>query len=160
MKPTVKKLKTLKGRIVGYDASIGEVTTEGPTPREAAANCERAVLQALARLDRRATIGSWRGHVYVIAPTIDGWSYWLDTFSPGYGVTIGKSDREDAEDGALSHLAQNVWTLDVSDDAAFVVGLPPKAKADITGWIRFQRSYAALKAEGKTDNEAHRLACA
>ncbi len=159
MKPTVKKLKTLKGRIVGYAASIGEVTVEGPTPSEAATNCERAVLQALARLDRRATIGSWRGHTYVIAPTIDGWSYWLDTFSPGYGVTIGKPDREDAEDGALTHLAQNIWESDV-DDEAFVVGLPPKAKTDIASWIRFQRSYAALKAEGKSDNEAHRLACA
>jgi hypothetical protein len=83
MKPTVKKLKDIRGRrIVGYRAHIGAIATQGSTPQEAAEKCEAAVHAALARLERGTLVGSWRGHTYVVSPTSEGWRYWLDTSSP------------------------------------------------------------------------------
>lgn len=66
MKPTVEKIKSVRGRITGYVASIGEVRADGKTPQEAIEACERATFSALARLDQGPLIGSWRGHTYVV----------------------------------------------------------------------------------------------
>jgi hypothetical protein len=155
MKPTVKKIKAMRGRIVGYSAHIGEVKAEGATPTEASEACDRAVALALARLDRGVEIGSWRGHTYIVFPTVEAWGYWIDTSS--VRSYVGVSEREEAQDAALHHLAQNLWGPEVNDES-FLVGLPLSVASELARWIRFQRSYAALRAEGKSDIEAHRLA--
>jgi hypothetical protein len=161
VKPTVRKVKDFRGRITGHKATLGPVKWSGRDPKHAANQCEQAAMLALDRLDRGAYIGKWRGHLYVVSPTIDGWAYWIDTFSAtDYVVPCAAgAAREWAIDSALQHLAQNVWELDCRDDAAFVDGLPLDAAAKIMAWIGFQRRYAAEKAAGKSDVEAHRLAC-
>ena len=161
MKPTLSKVKNFRGRIIGHKASIGPISAGAKTPAEASASCEQATLAALSRLDRGTYVGQWRGRTYVCAPTTDGWRYWLDVFSRhDYFVDLGCDTLEDVQDSALHHLAQNVWEPSVTDDAAFVDGLPREVAEKIAQWIRFQRAYARIKAEGgKTDTEIHRLAC-
>ena len=159
MKPTVSKVKNMRGRITGYEARIGEVTAEGSTPAEATERCERSVLATLMRLDCGAIVGGWRGHTYFVAPTLHGWEYWIDTFTRLDYSVRREGTREEVKNNALHHLAQNVWDHDVADDREFVAGLPGEIAKEILGWISFQRSYLALKAEGKTDEECHRLAC-
>lgn len=97
MKPTVRKVKDIRGRrVVGHKAKFGPVECMRPTPKEAALTCEHETLSALARLDRGARVLRWRGHVAVVAPTLEGWSYWVDTLSNPYFMTTPKQDREDA----------------------------------------------------------------
>lgn len=160
MKPTIRKLKDIRGRrIVGYNARFALAEGNGPDPSTATARCEEALHAAMSRLDRATLIGRWRDHVYVVFPTLHGWSYWIDTFTHAdYTIACGLSDREGAQDSAMHHLAQNLWTLDVESDDAFIEGLSTKVREQLRSWILFQRSYARLKAEGKTDAEAHRLA--
>lgn len=169
MKPILRKKKNIRGRIVCHTATIGPFEGQGETPALAVEAVESAVTGALARLDRGVFVHVWRGHVAVVAPSTGGWVYWIDTMSlPGQTQEAGNETREQAMDRALHHLAQNVWdplaacdTDAIRDyDRAFVEGLPADVATEITRWIGFQRRYAALRAEGKTDNEAHRLACA
>ena len=159
MKPTITKLKDVRGRITGYRAALGSVEADGTTPALAGEACEAATLDALQRLDNGTDVHEWRGHHYIVAPTTHGWSYWLDTFSSDF--FMGPYPRhEEANGAALHHLAQHVWDHDVADDAAFTGDLPPKVRSEIRGWIRFQRAYKRIAAEGgRTDNEVHRLAC-
>jgi hypothetical protein len=172
MKPTVRKVKDIRGRrVVGHKAKFGPVECMRPTPKEAALTCEHETLSALARLDRGARVLRWRGHVAVVAPTLEGWSYWVDTLSNPYFMTTPKQDREDAENDALHHLAQGAWNLDVPDDEAFLnaepsadgvteeCGLPYIVRDLLRPWIRWQRSYAALRAKGFSETEAHQKAC-
>lgn len=158
MKPNVTKKKNVRGRIVGYAASIGPIEASGATPAQAVEACEREALWALERLDRGASVLRWRERMIIAMPCVSGWCYWFDGLSDKYFNATNASTREDAEDNALHHLAQNLWTSDV-DDAAFVKGLPPSVAKEISGWIRFQRGYAKAKARGMSDNDAHRAGC-
>ena len=159
MKASLGKVKNIRGRITCYTATIGEMRSTGATPKAAIDNCEREVLSALERLDRGTLVGRWRDHTYIVAPAIDGWGYWIDTFTRGdYRVSGNWTDRESATNNALHHLAQHLWTAS-ADDAAFLADLPASVASELARWIRFQRDYAKLVAEGKTDVEAHRLAC-
>jgi hypothetical protein len=160
MKPTVLKRKDSRGRITGYVAHIFSVDSPlCATAVEASAACERETLAALHRLDRGTRIFKWQGHTVVVAPTIEGWSYWIDTSTRTDfdSHVAGSATREDAENAALSHLAQNVWEP-VFDDVSFLATLPPSVASELAPWIRFQRSYATLRAAGKSDAEAHREA--
>ncbi len=61
MKPTITKLKDVRGRITGYRAALGPVERDGKTPAEASAACEAASLDALQRLDYVTDVHEWRG---------------------------------------------------------------------------------------------------
>lgn len=161
MKPTIRKQKSARGRVTGYAASYGPISTpECATPIEATAQCEKQVDQALARLERGTRVFTWRGHTCVVSPTTAGWQYWTDTFSAtDYAVQCGTESREDAENSAYHHLAQNVWTREVADDEAFVEGLPYSVRRQIRSWIAFQRAYAVAQAEGKNSHECHEIGC-
>jgi hypothetical protein len=158
MKPTIQKPKNIRGRITGYSARIGEVEAQGETLAEATEKCEREVSNALSRLDRGGLIATWQGHTYGVFPTINGWEYWLDTFSHIDYRQGHDGTREDVQDRALHHLAQNVWSLAVPIDDEFIVGLPKAVATEILAWCRWQRRFAALRDEGKTLEECHRLA--
>lgn len=168
MKPTIRKVKTIRGRIDGYKATFGPIESGAhPTPKEAALACEHETLLALVRLDRGARVLRWRGHTAVVMPTVNGWTYWIDTASRPDTIQVSTGEtREDAENNALHHLAQNVWTLDVKDDEAFLSaepgteenGLPYGVRDLLRPWIHWQRDYARLRAEGLSDTEAHQKA--
>jgi hypothetical protein len=159
MKPKIHKHKTMRGRISGYSATAyGVEGSVMATPAEAVTQCEQTMSDALARLARGGRILIWRGHTVVISPTLLGWEYWIDTSTRTDMAQRGPAAREDVEDDALHHLAQNLWT-EREDDEAFVLGLPSRVQQELRGWIRFQRAYAAARAEGKSDTEAHRIGC-
>src|SRR5271166_813444 len=106
----VRKVKS-KRRIVGYVASIGPVDGgQRATSAEAKQACEKDMIFALERLDRGPRVFMWREHTIVVAPTLNGWAYWIDTFScSAYTCHTNRVEREDAENDALHHLAQNLW---------------------------------------------------
>jgi hypothetical protein len=167
MKPdALSKRKDVRGRVTGHVATIGPVSVIGSTPAKAAELCEAATRAALARLNRGSRIIVWRGHTVVVMPTIYGWDYWIDTYSHAdIKNTTSGQDREDAESDALHHLAQHLWSPEVDDEAflstehAHETGLPYVVRDLMRPWIRFQRAYAKLRAEGASDVEAHRKAC-
>ena len=159
MKPNLGKKKNIRGRIVCYTATIGPIEGQGETPALAIEACEGAVAGALARLEYGMSVRVWRGHTAIVAPCIGGWDYWIDTSNSGCRNFGHAVDPSEAMGRALHHLAQNVWEPSVTDDAAFVEGLPGDVAKEIAGWIRFQRAYVRIAAEGKSEAETHRLAC-
>ena len=153
MKPVMNKCKDNRGRITGYVAVVGPIQGAGATVAEAKANSEQLLEAALDRLERGTLIGQYKGHTYVVSPTVHGWTYWLDTFSSTtYGCDAG-TDKDGAKYQAISHLAKTVWTLD-DDDQAFVIGLPVHLQRELVQYFGWQRGYARYRAEGKTDTEA------
>ena len=153
MKPVMSKRKDSKGRITGHVATVGPIQGEGPTGRDAVTNNEILVGAALDRLDRGTLIGQYKGHTYVVSPTIHGWTYWLDTFSSTtYGCDAG-TDKDGAKYQAISHLAKTVWTLD-DDDQAFVIGLPVTLQRELVEYFQWQRAYRKFRDMGQTDNQA------
>lgn len=158
MKPKLGKKKNMRGRITCHTATIGPFEGQGETPALAVEAVEGAVTNALARLDEGTTVRVWRGHVAIVAPSAFGWSYWIDTFTNPHTQETNSHDRAEAMGKALHHLAQNVWEPSVND-REFVEGLPGDVAREIKGWIVFQRAYEVHRATGKTDIEAHALAC-
>lgn len=156
--PEVRAAKDARGRTRGYYAQIGPVVVEGASKQDAAARCVSAAESALKRLDRGTLIGRFHGALYVVSPTEEG-SYWIEGYALDHRVSGTHPDRESAQDAALHHLAQNLWTHEIGDAESFLVGLPPKVATEIRGWIRFQREYRAARDRGLTDHEAHRAAC-
>jgi hypothetical protein len=158
MKAKLGKKKNVRGRIVCHTATIGPFEGQGETPALASEAVEIVVRGALARLDEGMSVRVWRGHAAAVAPSVGGWAYWIDTSGGLYETN--SHDRAEAMGRALHHLAQNVWDPSVQDDRAFVEGLPGDVAKEIAGWIRFQRAYKRIAAEGgRSDNEVHRLAC-
>ncbi len=162
LKAKLAKLKNLRGKITGHRATIGVLRAEGETPKAAELNVETEVLKALLRLERGTVIRVWNAHTFVVFPDTGGWRYWLDIFTPS-GSTHSYSvqcpgDREDAEDAALFHLAQMIWTPEIADDAAFMDGLPAGVVKKLTSYFEWQRKYAAAKAAGHSDEDAHQIA--
>lgn len=160
MKPTLSKLKNLRGRITGHVARFAGIRAEGVTPAEAVERCETFVRGALQRLDRGTLVGVWHGHAYVISPDTVGWRYWIDTHSrTDYSVSMpAAGTREEAQDAAMFGLAQGLWTPEVEDDVVFTEGLSIPMRKELLSWIAWQRRHAAAVAAGKSGNEAHAIA--
>lgn len=158
LKPTIKKLKDLRGRIKGYRARYGVFSAEGETAKAAELNVETHVLQSLMRLDVGTLIGQWRGHTYVVAPDTSGWRYWTDVFSRvDYWVTVGTGSKEEAVHDALSHTAKTVWTREVID-TEFVEGLPVAIQKELIRYFNWQRAYAVAAEGGANDTQARLIA--
>jgi hypothetical protein len=159
MKPKVYKRKDARGRITGYGAEFRAVVGHGETPALAVADCERVLVAAVDRLYRGASIGRWQDHLYVVSPHVDGWEYWIDTFSQcGYSVVLlgRQGTREMCVDAALQHLAQNLWTRD-THDAEMIASLPAAPAREIKDWISWQRQMIAFQAQGYTQDQARQL---
>ncbi len=157
MKPKVYKHKDARGRIVGYGAELGAIVGKGATPALAVAECDQLTIAAIKRLDRGTAIGKWREHTYVVSPHVNGWEYWIDTFSQlGYSVSGSWDQREDCVDAALHHLAQNLWSRD-TDDTAMIASLPVGPAKDMKGWIAWQRQMIAFEGQGYTQDQARQM---
>lgn len=93
--------------------------------------------------------GDWTS--MLVAPTYVGKRQWFSAFS-----------REEHIDAVIFrlrlHAAQSAWRLD-SDDREICVQSGLADVSDLKRWIAFQRKYAALKAEGLSDGDAHHEAC-
>lgn len=163
MKPTIRKIKDIRGRkVLGYEASLGSiVSARCDSAARAIEDCEYLTGKAIERLAAGPTIGRWRNHTIVVYPTIIGWAYWIDTFSNGYGTDCGRDDKIAAYNSAVYHLAQVDWSADV-DDYELIQAVPDvRLRAELAGWIGFQRSYIEIKAAGQItgENDIHRAAC-
>jgi hypothetical protein len=144
-------------RITGWAAQLGTVIGRGETRAEALADLEREVVGLTQRVDRGMTRGEWHGYAWQVVPRVTAWAYeWCDGGRWVYPVGPYET-REDAEEAVLHHLAQLAWAP-VMDDETYTDGLPLGIRGDVRHWIRWQRSYASLRAEGKTETEAHRMA--
>lgn len=157
MKPTISKFKNSRGRIVAYYAKVGPIEVPAPTPQQATELCEKAVHDALERLERGASIGQWRGHTYVVSPDANGWRAWCDVYSRTDYYTGSGQTREDAEDGVLSHLAASLWTHDVVDDEAFVSDLPASLQRELIERFKWYREYKRLVDKGYNDADARAI---
>lgn len=162
LKPTIHKLRGMTGRAIrAYRASIGPLEYSAATQPEAIDGVERNVISALDRLDSGVRIGRWNGHVYFVAPAIDGWVYWVDTCDSAYVTSSGYGSREHAERAAYFHLAQNLWTPETDDYAYLALVLDRGIRLEIASWIGFQRAYRQIQAAGElTDHgQIHQAAC-
>jgi hypothetical protein len=164
MKPTITPLRDLRGRkITGYRAEFGPIDATATTKPAAIAAAELAVQDALDRLNQGARVTGWidpagRVRPIMVAPTINGWGYWLDFFSRPY-VEGSYGSAGLAENAGFHHVAQNAWTADV-DDRAFLLSLPAGIiRAELASWIGFQRAYLRERAAGTPENQIHQIAC-
>ena len=154
MKPVIGKRKNARGRIVGYSATLGPLTVHESTPEEASRRVEQEALSALERIESGYHFAEWHGHAYLIIPELYGWAYWLDVFSRyDYHCQCGGKTREEAEQNALHHLAQTVWTHD-DDDQELVSTLPEAIRQDLLSWFTWQRGMKRLTAAGHSDQVA------
>jgi hypothetical protein len=155
---TVTKLKNARGRIVGYRARFEELEAEGATPQTAREACQ-AMLVAYLRDHQRGSL---------IARLFER-TLWIEPcrYAPGFTYRLEGSDcvhgpyetREAAEDRAVFHCAQNAWTLEVDDDAAFLASIPlERVRRDLAPWVAWQRRYAAARAAGLDDAAARLVA--
>jgi hypothetical protein len=156
MKPTVTVRKSMFGKKTGYRALFATIGADGVTAKEAQENCEREVRAALERLDHGPSFPSFWGLSAVVYPTDYGWSYKLSNSQTAHDSN--KPTRGEVETQALHHMAQNAWTPE-TNDADFLIALPPGLRDEVRGWILFQREYTKARVEGVPENECHRVAC-
>ena len=143
MKPIIWKLKSVRGRIIGYRASFAGVTGDGATKALATDACYKNAVGALNRLDRGTVVRKWGGTMYVVWPDLHGWNYTFDGLSGSVTCGSGIVTQEDAEDIALYHLGQYHWTSAVADDTAYVAGLPERTKRNLLEYFHAVRGAAA-----------------
>lgn len=160
LRPTVTKRKDLRGRIVGYSASIGPIELGGccDTPKGASRDVETLALRALERLAEGPIFGVALGHAYAVAPSIYGWQYWCDLFSSCYSTESGHS-RAETEREVIRHIAACVWTHE-TDDPSFLASIPKLTDADrkdLASRFAWYRDMRALTAEGYADNDARQI---
>lgn len=158
LKPTIKKLKDLRGRIKGYRAHLGPLNADAATSKEAVAALDLHLRATMKRLDEGTLIGTWRSTTYVVAPDTTGWRYWTSVFSRvDYWVTVGTGTKEDAVNDALSHTAKTIWHRHW-DDTIFVEGLPVKIQKELIWYFNWQRAYAVAVEQGHNDTQARAIA--
>jgi hypothetical protein len=146
----------------------GWLCATGTTKAEAKANlekqidwaCNAATLHVEKRFDR----------ILIVAASPTGWTVEIvepDTMANGSthfsSCQYGLEPFDDVVASARNWAAQNAWTQDVDNDEWFIeqAGLKDSAKSsrgDLRGWIKWQRSYNSMIAEGKTPAVAHLLA--
>jgi hypothetical protein len=109
-------------------------------------------------------IAVFRGTMGILTRDLDGYRYRLielgklqDTlFVDAGGIAIMPGDRSSSYNSMLFHMAQNGWDGS-EDESPLLVNVPDK-QAELKSWIRWQKSYKSLRAQGYADTDAHRLA--
>lgn len=138
-------------------------------------NIQEAKADAIAKLEA-ATEGDYRPALLSFGPCdaivwreLDGWRYRLihgDDYVREYKVhhtglfahvVPATPTKAETIRAARYHTAQVGWQY--GDDEAATAYVDPQDRANIASWIRFQNAYRRLKNEGKSDVEAHDLAC-
>ena len=147
--------------------SRGWLTATGATKAEAKANLEpmidAACNAAALHIEKRFEC------IIVVAANATGWSVSVchpHTMESGGKLAstcqYGPQPYEDVVESARNWAAQNSWTVDITDDERFIEqsGLKPNTgkQDELRRWIKFQRRYIDLVAEGVTPNDAHRMA--
>lgn len=151
-------------RIVGepsYTAIINPIAGQDMPTK---ASAEASLLLRLGRLvhyDSRPSFVKLPQGFLVVSYRGD-WDAWTYGFlgvpgcSDRLDLVQGYDSREEAERKGRSHAAQALWPH-VEDNGAPVIE-NERDQREFEFWTRFQRDYQRLRAEGKTDDEAHVLA--
>lgn len=145
--------------------SRGNVSGEGPNKTVAKADLEKQVDWLL---NAGSVVVEKRYHLLIIvAPIGGGWeTKVMDPAQAEHGKPVwfsnlhGPEDRARVLDSCRLHAAQNAWTM-YADDLEHIAlsGCSPDLQRELTRWCKFQRDYITHKAAGKSDAEAHALAC-
>jgi len=154
----MRKQKTIR-------VTRGNLTGTGATKTLAKADLDSQIDWTLRQSG--PTIESRFGLMIVVAPSLNGWL--IRVFDPAacvHGEVVhcstfeGPSEYADVMDRARAHAAQIAWHPAVNDaEHAQASGCSPARQNDTMRWAQFQRDYTRLKAEGKTDGQAHAIAC-
>lgn len=154
---TIHKVKTMTGsRIRGYKAEFREICTETfPTAQEAEAHLLTLIENHCMRREPRVLVAA--GHTGVLHVDMYGMvglqHVWPDGhISSSFG---GRSLKESADDFFL-HVAETEWDGTSTEVPAY---LPESRHGEYRSWLKFVTTYKQAIADGKTDNEAHRIAC-
>ncbi len=105
---------------------------------------------------------SLRGNMLLVwREPVSGWQSRLLNNVGDYSIAMygnsGCADRATCILEAKAHLCRVAWNIG-GDNAAVLAFCPPSLKADLLHWASWQEDYARLRAEGKTDVEAHQFA--
>ena len=148
-------------------AQVHGVTGRGPTVAEAKADARERIEQAFIGPYEPILIRCRAFAVLVWRHPLNGWGYalvkppgdkgLLDTKLFHNGGT--RDTMTDAVQAARSHLAQLAWDTSLTDDECLAV-LEPRQRAEFASWVRFQRCYAAWRAQGgMPEQKMHENAC-
>ena len=152
----VSKLKNIKGRIVGYRASLADVYVDGATATEAIANLQGA-LTSRCTINRIEEVsiqhGEYVAHVWRGFNGIESRLYHPDGHVSMQSHT---GDIETAENGVRLHIAQLCWPA--SNAAEVIARDDDRGHREFKGWVEFQERYSIAKARGMNSNDAHSFA--
>jgi hypothetical protein len=157
---TTKTVEVTRGRLIGY----------GKTKTEAKADLEQQIDVLCKETEPHIEV---RFGILIVVARIGRHIASQIIFSDYLGShgkemrfsSFGTGTFESEIMRARISAAQNVWSIDLpeSADREFIakagVHANAEAAAELRRWIAWQRSYAKLKADGKTDAEAHQQAC-
>lgn len=155
-----RKRKDARGRILSYEAQMGQVTAAAVTEQDAVESCQQAVLSALDRLSKRPVIGTVYGQVYVVFPTLYGWGTWCQAYSSTDYYTEQGESLQEAVHAIVRHLACCIWTHEQPDDQAFVDGVPvltEREKKELLAQLQWYREMRRLQAKGYSDTQARNI---
>ena len=141
----------------------GVVIGQGSTITRAKENAVARIQRAFADTDYNPRFVRFpRGEVGTVYHTLEGWTYgilWSDQqekLEYGTGTYDGK---QEALWFLKRHVAQT-YVLDTEDDGLSILDpLDTGGQEAHRRYIRFQRAYAELKAQGHDPDTCHRLAC-
>lgn len=157
-------------------ATVLGMTGQGETVAAAKADATSEILRILDADKREPEITEFRGHAALVFATGGWWVYKL-ICEPGLplrsgpvnATTYAQWSRLEALSAARSHMAQNAWSHDEPDDAAFVAEAFPlaatapgshgaRSAAELLSNCKWQRRYRAAIEAGALPNRAHEIA--
>jgi hypothetical protein len=104
----------------------------------------------------------WRGEAALVYRTLDGWEYTFIQHDGGAlrtrGIAIGDGTFAGTVRAARRHLVDIAWRFGDPVDLFPEWFKNSEDRRDIIGRREWQIRYRRLKAEGKSDGEAHQLA--
>lgn len=161
LETTTSACKSIRGRILGYQAFYCSLGTypEQPTKAEAEAVLAPMIKFRCKRESAAVRVEALRGYVGIFSYSLEGW---IETrmVHPGFEGTLhssasGQSTMAEAIDSFRYHVAQLTWdgSLDIP---SFV---PEDKHSDFQNWAKFQLRYKLATKQGMNDSEAHSWAC-
>jgi len=158
---SVKACKSMRGRILGYQAYYRGLGTypEQPSKAEAEAKLAPMVKFRCERESARVDVIALRGYVGVFSYSMEGYVT-TQVVHPGFEGTLqssfsGDSSIAEAIESFRYHVAQLTWK-----DGTNVPEFVPESKCkEFQDWAKFQLRYRLARKQGMKDGDAHQWAC-
>jgi hypothetical protein len=152
-------MKTTKRIEVDLYGAIGT----GSTKTEAKAQAEAKIATAFSDAWNYAPSMQRfpKGEVGTVYRTLEGWQYivlWPTHEHTDCSTIDPKPTKQDAKIAMRRHIAQDYWESD-DEGVSILFSYDDEGIRQQRAYAKFQRTYRQLRAEGKTDVEAHYEAC-